>query len=657
MGRNGADDVVRDINAMDVSCSSISVSATLQFYPPAAASHDEVSADPQLFHKTLNDLYSELGIKVSKFMKLGGQELNLHLLYKRVTSRGGSVQVIKEKQWRDVGDAFQLPKTITSVSFVLKRGYMQYLWDYEQVYFQGRGSQARLLAPVSRYTKDSGNPAAAAAFSCLNPAVSVGEANAAAAVAVTPLSSYTLDGGAQFAPTMTADPVLTANPLDAADQAVTKAASNTYPVQAASPNLMTLVGIPATPSRLPSIGAAGSLQVTAVINSQSVSVSGMLANVPIVGVLNTPLMPLQDASNGLPAAINSPKAIGKPVCALHQQQSVDLSKSKRQRAVPSSATTESVEVRETNEDGVDVGSAMTERPLLPETIYSLLSKIALRGDHAWLGASTQLTPSGRCAAVWMELDAHKRSVVQSAVRADEERFRAEQALWDAQIVAEAARRRRFEAMQSAGDTLLRSDKGVAEFGSTRGSRCACMGKRDVSRAADAAGRASVPPADLALASQPSSPSTHVGAASMSGEPTPRTPNTFAVPFSAPMHAIHQSLAADPGTLPSSHASTHAPAALQHSRNDPLMRLVDNPHDPLSTLGPFNLEPHISTSQVQSPTIGELCALQTVPDITMRQPNTSEELMYAADMSDVPLEAWMPTDSWDCMDIRDDSEHS
>jgi hypothetical protein len=51
----------------------------------------------------------------------------------QVTDSGGAQQVIRDKHWRDVGDAFHLPKTITSLSYVLKRGYMQYLWDYEQV--------------------------------------------------------------------------------------------------------------------------------------------------------------------------------------------------------------------------------------------------------------------------------------------------------------------------------------------------------------------------------------------------------------------------------------------------------------------------------------------------------------------------------------------
>ena len=58
---------------------------------------------------------------------------NTQAIAMQVTESGGAQQVIRDKLWRDVGDAFHLPKTITSLSYVLKRGYMQYLWDYEQV--------------------------------------------------------------------------------------------------------------------------------------------------------------------------------------------------------------------------------------------------------------------------------------------------------------------------------------------------------------------------------------------------------------------------------------------------------------------------------------------------------------------------------------------
>ena len=58
----------------------------VQEYPMAQATHAEVIADAALFQRTLQDLNRALGVKVSKLMRLGGQELNLHLLYQRVCS-------------------------------------------------------------------------------------------------------------------------------------------------------------------------------------------------------------------------------------------------------------------------------------------------------------------------------------------------------------------------------------------------------------------------------------------------------------------------------------------------------------------------------------------------------------------------------------------
>lgn len=55
-----------------------------QAYPPARGTHEQVCDDPDLFQDTLRELYDSLDIKVAKVMKLGGQELNLHLLYQRV---------------------------------------------------------------------------------------------------------------------------------------------------------------------------------------------------------------------------------------------------------------------------------------------------------------------------------------------------------------------------------------------------------------------------------------------------------------------------------------------------------------------------------------------------------------------------------------------
>lgn len=51
----------------------------------------------------------------------------------QVTAADGAEAVTQRKKWREIGRVFNLPATTTSVSYVLKRGYLSYLWDYEQV--------------------------------------------------------------------------------------------------------------------------------------------------------------------------------------------------------------------------------------------------------------------------------------------------------------------------------------------------------------------------------------------------------------------------------------------------------------------------------------------------------------------------------------------
>ena len=36
---------------------------------------------------------------------------------------------------QDAAESFQFPETITSVSYVLRKAYITFLWDYEQIYF------------------------------------------------------------------------------------------------------------------------------------------------------------------------------------------------------------------------------------------------------------------------------------------------------------------------------------------------------------------------------------------------------------------------------------------------------------------------------------------------------------------------------------------
>ncbi|XP_073102990.1 high mobility group B protein 9-like [Elaeis guineensis] len=105
-------------------------------YPPRLHTHEDVVNDKALFMDSLRRLHSSMGTKFSTPV-LGGKEIDLHLLYKEVTQRGGLDKVILEKRWRDVITTFSFPPTTTSASYVLRKYYLSLLHHYEQVYFFG----------------------------------------------------------------------------------------------------------------------------------------------------------------------------------------------------------------------------------------------------------------------------------------------------------------------------------------------------------------------------------------------------------------------------------------------------------------------------------------------------------------------------------------
>ena len=205
------------------------------------------------------------------------------------------------------------------------------------------------------------------------------------------------------------------------------------------PAPLSLVAMPTMPLPPNAVGQSGTLHVTAALGGHGYAVTGAVADVAFAGVL---------ASPGATHSAAMPHS-GVPSVRSEEQADNQLA-TKRRRPEPSTPPTPAITNDQLREA---LDEAAAERPALPETIHSLLAKLSLQGNRTWVTASAQLTPKGRNAAAWMELDAHKRSMIQGAVRADEERFRAEQALCDAQIAVAAARRRRSEALRAAEATL------------------------------------------------------------------------------------------------------------------------------------------------------------------------------------------------------------
>jgi len=57
--------------------------------------------------------------------------LDLYELYNLVVARGGLVEVINKKIWREITKGLNLPSSITSAAFTLRTQYMKYLYPYE----------------------------------------------------------------------------------------------------------------------------------------------------------------------------------------------------------------------------------------------------------------------------------------------------------------------------------------------------------------------------------------------------------------------------------------------------------------------------------------------------------------------------------------------
>lgn len=126
----------------------------VQMLPPAEALHADVVRDQELFWKCLRSMWEKLGIQ-EKVPRVGGRELDLHMLYCNVTSLGGCERVIQRKHWRDAAESFNFPDTITSVSFSLRKAYVSFLFDFEQVYFF-RMTGPRVAAPQPQKVESHG---------------------------------------------------------------------------------------------------------------------------------------------------------------------------------------------------------------------------------------------------------------------------------------------------------------------------------------------------------------------------------------------------------------------------------------------------------------------------------------------------------------------
>lgn len=63
---------------------------------------------------------SSAGTPVNRIPIMAKQVLDLYMLYKLVTEKGGLVEVINKKIWREITKGLNLPTSITSAAFTLR---------------------------------------------------------------------------------------------------------------------------------------------------------------------------------------------------------------------------------------------------------------------------------------------------------------------------------------------------------------------------------------------------------------------------------------------------------------------------------------------------------------------------------------------------------
>ncbi|XP_030048699.1 AT-rich interactive domain-containing protein 3C [Microcaecilia unicolor] len=109
----------------------------------------ELDDDPKR-KEFLDDLFSFMqkrGTPVNRIPIMAKQVLDLYTLYRLVTEKGGLVEVINKKIWREITKGLNLPTSITSAAFTLRTQYMKYLYPYE-CEKQGLSSPGELQAAI-----------------------------------------------------------------------------------------------------------------------------------------------------------------------------------------------------------------------------------------------------------------------------------------------------------------------------------------------------------------------------------------------------------------------------------------------------------------------------------------------------------------------------
>ncbi|ETE59119.1 AT-rich interactive domain-containing protein 3B, partial [Ophiophagus hannah] len=131
----------------------------------------ELDSDPER-KKFLDDLFifmHKRGTPINRIPIMAKQILDLYMLYKLVTEKGGLVEIINKKIWREITKGLNLPTSITSAAFTLRTQYMKYLYAYE-CEKKSLSSPAELQAAIDGNRREGRRPSYSSPLFSFSPA-------------------------------------------------------------------------------------------------------------------------------------------------------------------------------------------------------------------------------------------------------------------------------------------------------------------------------------------------------------------------------------------------------------------------------------------------------------------------------------------------------
>lgn len=145
----------------------------------------ELDSDPER-KEFLDDLFifmQKRGTPINRIPIMAKQILDLYMLYKLVTEKGGLVEIINKKIWREITKGLNLPTSITSAAFTLRTQYMKYLYAYE-CEKKALSSPAELQAAIDGNRREGRRPSYSSSLFGYSPAAAAATAAATGAPAL-----------------------------------------------------------------------------------------------------------------------------------------------------------------------------------------------------------------------------------------------------------------------------------------------------------------------------------------------------------------------------------------------------------------------------------------------------------------------------------------